>query len=689
MKTLLTPCRIGGITMKNRVVMTAANLGWCYGGFVNDKVTAFYRRRAQGGVGLIIAGAAGVDPIRINRVGMMQVYDDRFIPGLKQLTDAVHEEKTAVFLQLMHAGAYARQSEHNGMEAIAPSSYHSKFTRECTREMTKDEIHSAVGYFADAAERARKAGFDGVELIASAGYLIAEFLSPATNHRTDEYGGSFENRLRFLMEVIDAVRTRVGDKYPVIVRLSGSDFVPGGNGPEEVVQIARHIEGKIDAINVTGGWHESYIPQITYNVPAGMFLYLARAVKEAVCVPVIGCNRLNVCTAEDAVRNGDCDFAGMLRALIADPDIMKKYAEGRKSLIRPCLSCNQECLERIFRADALGCAVNPYVGREGDELQERCIGKKILVVGAGVSGLAYAARMSERNKVVIWETSETYGGSGRLVSKVPYREDVRAYLHYLFNTCVENRVKFSWGIRAKASDVVKALSDGTFDRAVIATGSFARTDKYPRSIEAKVISAEQCIRMDMLRSSRIVVIGSSYKAVQTAQYCRKARDRFLERREFLKKYDPASEKYAAEIMRWDEETITLLSPSLKVGGGFGGSTKWMMLSKLKDDNIATIKGADIVRIEKEGVVYTTCDEDGKQQEQLLPADLVVMAEEWRHEPLADELADVLKPQDVLIAQKKLDDLTERIAFIGDARRLGRISEAVKDAFSASEKRSES
>lgn len=679
MKPLLVPCRIGNVTIRNRVVMTAANLGWCYGGYVTDKVVAFYRKRAAGGVGLIIAGAAGVDTARVNRVGMMQVYDDRFIPGLQSLTKAVHEEGCAIFLQLMHAGAYAKQSEHNGLEAVAPSSYFCRFTREEARELSREEICRIIEYFADGAERAKKAGFDGVELIGSAGYLISEFLSPATNTRRDEYGGSLENRIRFLQEVIRAVRDRVGKEFPIGVRLSGTDFVPKGNGPEEVVRIAAAIQDSIDVINITGGWHESSIPQITYNVPEGMYLYLARAVREAVNVPVIGCNRLTAVVAEDAVRQKDCDFAGMLRALIADPDLVRKYADGNVSAIRPCLACNQECLERIFRADSLGCAVNPYVGRETNALQNRDNGLSILVIGAGVSGLAYAVKVSKTNRVTVWEKSKDFGGSGNLVSRFPYRGDVKTYLNYLFLTCVENRVQFCWGIRTDAEMIVRALREKTFDKVVIATGSRAQMDKYPVAADARVLSAEDCIRMDKIRSSRIVVIGSSYKAVQTAQYCRLARERYLERRKFLKQYDPDAEKFAAAVMRWDEEEITLLSPAEKIGGGFGASTKWMMLEELKKGGIRVISGVKVESITREGVKYSKEGIDN-----LLRADLIVMAESWEKDTLYKDLKNILLPPEDAFFTTSEQNLYDRITVIGDARRLGRISEAVKDAFTVSE-----
>ena len=275
MRKAFTPLQIGQCRLKNRFVMTACNLGWCENGYVSGRVVDFYRMRAKGKTGLIIAGAAGVDPVRINTAGMMQVCHDRYIPGLRSLAFAVHNQDSRIFLQLMHAGAYARKKEHAGAQALAPSGGLSRFTGEYAREMTLEEIRLCTEYFADAAERARKAGFDGVELIGSAGYLIAEFLSAATNRRQDAYGGSLENRCRFLREIIHKIRSRCGE-YPVILRLSGSDFTEGGNTPEEFLLLARMLESEVDAFNITGGWHESTVPQITYNVPRGMYLYLAK-----------------------------------------------------------------------------------------------------------------------------------------------------------------------------------------------------------------------------------------------------------------------------------------------------------------------------------------------------------------------------------------------------------------------------
>lgn len=237
-----------------------------------------------------------------------------------------------------------------GIPAVAPSSYYCNFTKETANELSVKEISDIVTYFKEAAIRAKAAGFDGIELIGSAGYLIAEFLSKATNHREDDYGGDLRGRTKFLLEIIGAVREAVGESYPVIVRLSGSDFISNGNSFGELIEIGKLIEEKVDAINVTGGWHESGVPQITSNVPRGMYLYLAKAMRDTVTIPVIGCNRLGAKEAAEAVEKGYCDMAGILRGLIADPYLVKKWSEGNSGAIRPCLACNQGCLALFFPA---------------------------------------------------------------------------------------------------------------------------------------------------------------------------------------------------------------------------------------------------------------------------------------------------------------------------------------------------
>ena len=719
MKLALTPCLIGSCEIKNRFVMTAANLGWCDNGYVTEKVVNFYRERARGQVGLIIAGAAGVDPVRVNQTGMMQIYDNRFIAPMRKLTKAVHEEGGRIFLQLMHAGAYARQDEHGGIKAVAPSEYVCPFTREKTEALTAPEIRQIVSCFRDGALRAKEAGFDGVELIGSAGYLIAEFLSKAVNHRTDAYGRGLVGRTRFLLEIIDAVREAVGADYPIMVRLSGADFIPGGNGPGEAAAIAGLIEKKADAINVTGGWHESQVPQITYNVPAGMYLYLARAVKEAVSIPVVGCNRLDVSKAAQAIESGCADMAGILRGLIADPYLVKKYGEGKEALIRPCLSCNQECLDAIFSGGGIGCVVNPTVGREGEF---RCLKElakeasvslkeqpdvqniqsdaadisekvkslrkphKLLVIGAGISGMVFSILAARQGyEVTIREKSIRYGGAGNAVAAIPNREGVQEYMDYLFEQCTAAGVQFCWQKEVRAEDLKELLAEGIlreedkpqeqdarnktggkpdtgFEKIIFASGAGWEPPVYEQTEDAKVYTAEECMEIvrkeGALPGRNIVVIGSGYKAVQTAQFCAAATKAGDREQRFLERFAPEQVSFANNIMKWGKSSVTLLAPGGKAGGGFGKSTRWMMLKEIKEKGVKVMTNTEVKRLESDAVIYR---QDG--EEKTAPADMIVLAQGWKPGMLPESF-------------------TDKIIVIGDARKPGRISEAVSDAFHA-------
>jgi len=656
--TVFTPFSIGSCTVKNRFVMTACNLGWCEDGHITQRVTNFYRERARGNVGLIIAGAAGVDPERVNTSGMMQVCDDSFIPGLASLASAVHNRGSRIFLQLMHAGAYARRSEHEGKSAVSPTAGFCSFTGEETEELSSEQIEAIIENFSDAAVRAMKAGFDGVELIGSAGYLISEFLSPLTNRRHDEYGGSFANRIRFLDRIIDAVREKCGD-FPVMLRLSGSDFVEYGNGPEEFLAIGKKAALKADAIDVTGGWHESHVPQITYNVPRGMYLYLAHALKKQVNIPVIGCNRLDAEAAADAVDKGIVDAAGMLRPFIADPYLVLKLENDRVEDIRPCLSCNQMCLDMIFSGKGLGCVVNPYAGIEGHILKMQEYGENILVIGAGISGMAYAAMAAQSNHVTIWEKTEVYGGIGRLIARIPYRGETENYIEYLYHQCCSKGVKFVWNRDADAEELKRLIKDGIFSRVIIAAGSSVKKLEYPIDAGVHVMTPEECMACRSPLGRRVVIIGSDYRTVQIAQYCLGAEREGDRELAFLKQYQPSHMDFAKRSMGWEDKSLTIIAPGRSVGAGFGKSTKWMMLSEIKKAGVIIEEQASVVRIEKEKVIFRKRD----GSEHALPADLIVACDGW-------------------IKNGKFagfpDSSTDKIVVIGDALKPTTISGAIRE-----------
>ncbi len=364
---LFEPITINKTRVKNRIVMPAMGLFMTDDYSFNERYCSFYRERGRGGVGLMVVG-----PLAVDRVGsapfMPGLFEDRFVEPLRAFVDEMHRTTDATIgTQLFHMGRYA-YSTFSGMTSIGPSAIPSRLTKETPRAMTKDDIETVKGAFASAALRAKEAGFDYIEIIACTGYLISQFLSPVTNRRTDEYGGPIENRMRFGIEVIGAVREAVGPDTAVGMRIAGNDFMDGGHtNKESAIFAAAAQKAGIDAVNVTGGWHETNVPQLTTNVPAGVYVYLARGIKEKVTVPVFASNRLgDPALAEKVLRAGSADMICWGRPLIADPDLPNKVREGRLDEIVSCIACNQGCFDSIFYGKAVHCVLNPTVGREDE-----------------------------------------------------------------------------------------------------------------------------------------------------------------------------------------------------------------------------------------------------------------------------------------------------------------------------------
>ena len=329
-KRLYTPVKLGNIELSNRIVMGPMGLGYANDGYVSDRLLEFFRQRAKGKPGLIIVGGTQVDKKRYTNTAGLHCFDEKYIPGLKKFTDMIHAEsegKTKVFFQFLHHGRYSKQKDIGGVEAVAPSAVPSPYTKfEMPHALTIDEIREIVGFYGNAARIAKEAGADGIEICTNSGYLIGQFFSPITNKREDEYGGSLENRMRFYFEVVDAIREAVGNDFVVTTRIGGSDLIPGSNTIEDAVKIARAISdcGRIDALSVTGGWHESSVPQVTMEMPWEAFSFLGRTIKDNVDIPVMMSNRLGIEAAERYVEEGALDLAVFARAFLADPEFAKK-----------------------------------------------------------------------------------------------------------------------------------------------------------------------------------------------------------------------------------------------------------------------------------------------------------------------------------------------------------------------------
>ncbi|MEL7567222.1 MAG: FAD-dependent oxidoreductase [Dehalobacterium sp.] len=670
MSKLYTPGKIGRLEIKNRVMMPAMHLAYCPGGEVSNRLIEFYRLRAQGGVGLIVAGAVGIDPLRINEHDMIQLYHDRFIPGLSRLTKEVHRHGTKIFPQLFHAGRYARSKEYGGKQAVAPSAVASRFTGEMPRELREEEILEIVEFFSRAAHRAKEAGFDGVEISASAGYLISQFLSPVTNQRVDRYGGNLERRMTFPLEVIAAVRQAVGEDFPIMVRVAGNDFIKGGNSNVEAKLFCAALEqAGVDAISVTGGWHETHVPQLTMDVPPGAFAYLGETVKSAVNIPVVVCNRIDVRLAEEILDHDRADFVGIARGLVADPDLVHKAEQGKYEDICPCIGCNQGCMDNIFFGKKLNCLVNPEAGREIELMEGSTLlrtvktdyPKKILVIGAGIAGLEFGKVAAERgHHVTIWEEGIKPGGQALIASLPPGRRDFLRLIDYLTKACLKLKVKICYGKKAYADEVLKAVASGVFDQVVIAAGAKPSLPDFPIDQKALVVPAWDVLSGKVKTRSRVVIVGAGAVGVETALFLAETGTidgptlRFL----MLNQGEKPEDLY--QLLTRGCKDITLVEMGQGVGKDIGPSTRWSMLAKLKQFHVKIMDQTKVVAVNREGVLVEKTD-----GQELIPADTVILA------------GGACSNDEVFL---QLKEKTDKISIIGDAKKPRKMLDAVREAY---------
>jgi dimethylglycine catabolism A len=485
MNILLTPARIGPVEIKNRIVMPPMTTRTADDeGFVTDDCIAYYMARVRGGTGLITVEMASPEKAGRHRRREIGIYDDRFIPGLRRLTDAIHGGGAKAAIQLGHAGGHTR-IDICGETPIAPSPiphpvYETTFETIVPQEMSQARIAETTAAFVAAAQRAQAAGFDCVEIHAAHGYLISQFHAPFENRRSDEYGGNLENRARFGLDVLRAVK-RALPSTAVVYRLSVEDFFPGGLPYSEGRQIAIWAAAAgADALHISAGHYRSLpsaqivLPPMTF--PDATFLDFAADVKKHVGVPIIAVGRLgDPAKAEEAVREGRADFVALGRTLIADPQWVEKVRRGEP--VRPCLACNT-CINEMRGGARIGCVVNGAAGRESlFDAPQVPRGKRIAVIGAGPAGLTYASLVADGNDVTVFENAAQAGGAFRFAAKAPLFQEVeanaRSFTRYIANLvagCEAKGVKFRW--RTDATSASAALA--TFDRIVIASGAAYR-----------------------------------------------------------------------------------------------------------------------------------------------------------------------------------------------------------------------
>lgn len=617
---LFEPVNIGNVEIKNRIVMTAMHLNYTPDGKVNDKLIAFYRERAKGGTGLIIVGGCIIDDYSGMR-SMIDIRTDDTIEGHRRLTEDLHKYDAKVACQLYQAGRYAHSFAIDGKQAVSASAVFSSFTKETPRPLEIEEIKEIVLNYATAATRAKKAGYDMVEVLGGAGYLISQFLSPVTNLREDEYGGSWENRMRFGLEVAEAVRETVGKDYPVMFRIAGHDFMQGGNTNKEAADFARHLERMgIDCINVTGGWHETRVPQLPMNMPRGAYVFLAANIRKGLGVPVVACNRINdPFLAEEVLRGGMADLVGMARSLIADPYMPEKAKLGYVEEINHCIACNQGCFDNVFYLQPVTCTVNPRAGREDEiVIEEAEKKKKVAVVGGGCAGMKAAAVAASRgHAVTLFERSDILGGQLNLAAVPPGREE--------FFTLIEDLEKqleiLDVSVETDTEVEREMLEERGFDTVIIATGAMPACPPIQGIDGPHVVQSWDVLAGDEdLNGNNVVIIGGGAVGAETAIYIASIGTIDGETLKFLIMNNADSAETLEDAAFRGVKKVTILEMMDKIGKDVGLSTRWTLLQDLRSLGIETIKAASAKRIEEDKVIVET--KDGEAE---IECDQVVLA----------------------------------------------------------------
>jgi 2,4-dienoyl-CoA reductase-like NADH-dependent reductase (Old Yellow Enzyme family)/thioredoxin reductase len=592
MGKLFEPIKIGTMKLKNRIVMPAMDTNYSSeDGFVTRRLVNYHVERAKGGVGLIIVEGAYVEPRGKGSVMQLGVDHENKISGLKELATAIQAKGARAALQLFHGG---RQSHSSiiGTQPVSASEVFCRMTQETPRVLTVEEIQNVIEAFAEGARRTKATGFDAVEIHGAHGYLINQFLSPLTNKRTDKYGGDVKGRTRFLLEILELTRDKVGSDYPILCRINGDDYIEGGLTLEETKRIAQMLEAVgVDALHISGGIYDSPVPVTTgpMALPRGNMVHLAAGIKKVVNVPVIAVGRINDPElAETILQEGKADLVSMGRALLADPELPMKAAAGALDDIRKCTACD-ECIARLFFNENIACSVNAALGREEEyTIRKAKVSKRILVVGGGPAGLE-AARVSATrgHSVVLYEKSDRLGGQLNLAVVPPHKEEMKSVVPYLESQIRKLGVKVVLGEEVTTLLVEKINPDVVF----VAAGSVPTIPEIPGGKGKNVVTASDVLAGRASVKERVVVVGGGMIGAETA--------------EFL-----------AEKGR----RVTILEMLGRIGMDMVPMVISLLYPRLKKLGVVTITNAKVEEITDDGVVY---EKNGEKQ--TAEADSVVLA----------------------------------------------------------------
>jgi mycofactocin system FadH/OYE family oxidoreductase 2 len=594
-KYLFTPLKIGSFTVRNRIVSTAHLTGFAEDGLPSERHLNYWVSKAKGGIGLIVTEDQAVHPSAATDPFVIQAYRDECIDPFRRITGAVHEHGAKIVAQLWHPGSIFYGAREGSLPLWSCSALPGSFHIETSHAVELEEIGELVQSFGEAARRMREAGLDGVEIMGTHGFLIEQFMSPRTNHRQDEYGGSEENRTRFVREVIDTVRAAVGSDFTLGLRISGDQYQDGGLGLEDMKRIVPQLtgSGKVDYVSVTVGAGGAPIPPM--YLPPGAFVYLAAGIKEVAGVPVFCVGRINdPVAAERILANNQADMVGMTRANLCDPELPNKAREGRLDEIRYCIGCNEGCWGRIYQTLPITCAINPSAGREKEmEIVPAPVKKKVMVIGGGIAGMEAARVAALRGHTVsLYEREQVLGGQLQIAAKAPGRQDMAEPVRYY-----ETQFRIL-GVNVNLDSPVdeSTVLANNPDAVIVATGGLPARPTFPGADQANVVTARDVLSGTAEAGRKVVVLAT---------------DRGME------------SLTTAEFLAERGSQVEVLVPEAFMGFPIEPITLTLALMRLQAKGVVVTPAVDIRSVQ--GSTVTVSSAYGRQQRIIEGVDTVVVA----------------------------------------------------------------